>query len=512
MKKKNKINWVWSHRRKMSLHHLDIFCSGLINDGFSPALNYVQNNQLAVVLPGNDTYLFDDADELAALEDVIILQTQGKDFAKNLLLKNSELFGSLLLMSGDMRRSNLALYSREKILSLYDDFIRLITRAPLIRIQLTGIDACWSKNSPLRQELWRKAGSEERYREWVRIVSCFSGESVAKSEQSDFLLLAKEFYRTAAVRNLLLAQKTESAQVLLEKKYLPLNTALVNHICKYEWISSEYTGEGWDAKRWLEEIAKFLKVDPLIKIKEILADEKAKSKAKRELLRQLGLGQKSLRIVEALDCFSVIRDWSKGYFVRALLNYRFLLAEIAGRAKIDFESLLNFNIIEVREILVKGRCDVRELKKRQANGAIMIMLGSNKKFYTDSAAIKRIKNMPVVREVFAAQNNVKEFRGKTGYPGKIKGRVKVILQSQNIKKVDKGDILVTYMTTMEFTPVFKKIAALITDEGGISSHAAIISREFKIPCIVGSKVATRVLKDGDLVEVDADKGVIKILK
>jgi phosphohistidine swiveling domain-containing protein len=53
---------------------------------------------------------------------------------------------------------------------------------------------------------------------------------------------------------------------------------------------------------------------------------------------------------------------------------------------------------------------------------------------------------------------------------------------------------------------------IFTDIGGITSHAAIISREFRIPCIIGTKIATKILKDGDLVEVDANKGVVKIIK
>jgi pyruvate,water dikinase len=61
-------------------------------------------------------------------------------------------------------------------------------------------------------------------------------------------------------------------------------------------------------------------------------------------------------------------------------------------------------------------------------------------------------------------------------------------------------------------PIIKKCGAIVTDEGGITCHAAVISRELEIPCIVGTKIATQVLKDGDLVEVDANKGVVKILK
>ncbi|MBU3906524.1 phosphoenolpyruvate synthase, partial [Patescibacteria group bacterium] len=79
-------------------------------------------------------------------------------------------------------------------------------------------------------------------------------------------------------------------------------------------------------------------------------------------------------------------------------------------------------------------------------------------------------------------------------------------------KMEKVDILVAGMTSPEFIIVMKKAKAIITDHGGMTSHAAIVSRELGVPCIVGTKIATQVLKDGDLVEVDADQGVIKIIK
>ncbi len=79
-------------------------------------------------------------------------------------------------------------------------------------------------------------------------------------------------------------------------------------------------------------------------------------------------------------------------------------------------------------------------------------------------------------------------------------------------ELKKGDILVCSMTIVEATPYLKRCKAIVTDEGGITCHAAVISRELKIPCIVGTKIATKVLKDGDLVKVDADKGIVKILK
>lgn len=84
--------------------------------------------------------------------------------------------------------------------------------------------------------------------------------------------------------------------------------------------------------------------------------------------------------------------------------------------------------------------------------------------------------------------------------------------SKEPDKVKEGDILVTFMTTPVFVPAMEKAAAIVTDEGGILCHAAIVSRELGIPCVIGTKIATKVLKDGDFVEVDANRGIIKIIE
>ncbi len=94
---------------------------------------------------------------------------------------------------------------------------------------------------------------------------------------------------------------------------------------------------------------------------------------------------------------------------------------------------------------------------------------------------------------------------------KLRGKVKIIFQPEK-EEFNDGDILVTSMTRVEFMPLMRKAKAIITDEGGIACHAAIVSRELGLPCIIGTKIATKVLKDGDLVEVDMEKGIIKVLE
>jgi len=86
------------------------------------------------------------------------------------------------------------------------------------------------------------------------------------------------------------------------------------------------------------------------------------------------------------------------------------------------------------------------------------------------------------------------------------------VSKKDMKKIVKGDILVTEMTSPDMVPAMKKSAAIITDVGGLLCHAAIVSRELKKPCIIGTKNATKILKDGDLVEVDANQGIVRIIE
>jgi pyruvate, water dikinase len=99
-------------------------------------------------------------------------------------------------------------------------------------------------------------------------------------------------------------------------------------------------------------------------------------------------------------------------------------------------------------------------------------------------------------------------KGLSASPGMGMGRVKIIRSSKEIKNMEKGDVLVTEMTTPDFVPGMKKAAAIVTDTGGMTSHAAIVSRELGVPCVVGTGNATAVLKDGMDVSVDGSHGII----
>lgn len=103
---------------------------------------------------------------------------------------------------------------------------------------------------------------------------------------------------------------------------------------------------------------------------------------------------------------------------------------------------------------------------------------------------------------------MKKLKGIGANQGVIKGKAVIIQIPKEIVKIDNGDILVTETTNPLFTLAILKAKALVTDKGGVLSHAAIVARELNIPCVVGTRNATKVLKDNQRIIVDGKKGVI----
>ncbi|PSN85671.1 phosphoenolpyruvate synthase [Candidatus Marsarchaeota G1 archaeon BE_D] len=111
------------------------------------------------------------------------------------------------------------------------------------------------------------------------------------------------------------------------------------------------------------------------------------------------------------------------------------------------------------------------------------------------------------RKVEAVKNNVL-VKGLGASPGRASGQVQVILDVKDIASFKKGGVLVTKMTTPDWLPAMSKAAAIVTDSGGMTAHAAIVSRELGIPCVVGTGNATSVLRNGQVVTVDGSLGVV----
>ncbi len=165
------------------------------------------------------------------------------------------------------------------------------------------------------------------------------------------------------------------------------------------------------------------------------------------------------------------------------------------------------DVLTFEEIINKDIPNIKELKRRKERFSYF-----EGKLYTNLSIeqLEKLKNIKIINVNLSDNKKYKKIlKGKVAMRGKAKGKVTIVFETDQLDKVKKGDILVTPMTTPDYIMAMGKAAAFITDEGGITCHAAIVAREMGKPCITGTKVATSVLHEGDLVEVDAYKGTVK---
>ncbi|MFA6605058.1 MAG: PEP-utilizing enzyme [Patescibacteria group bacterium] len=289
-------------------------------------------------------------------------------------------------------------------------------------------------------------------------------------------------------------------QYLKDGKKIPLDK-LEQHSAKYFYIQNNY------AK------GNYLTVDDFSKIiyqdfKKLIDHTPSKTresilKEREGLIKELKLSKWNLSLIDMMDEFFGIQDTRKKYVLMANYYQFKFLREVEKRTKVPFDLLTYSVYSEFRKVLAK-KIDKEELEGRKE----MCVCIQTPNSY-------EIISGKTVKELLDLYQNKKgvteELKGVVASKGKAQGVVKIILKIHDMINMDEGDILVSSMTRPEMAPAMKKAAAIITDEGGITCHAAIVSRELGIPCIIGTKIATQVLKDGDKVEVDADNGVVKKL-
>jgi pyruvate,water dikinase len=129
-------------------------------------------------------------------------------------------------------------------------------------------------------------------------------------------------------------------------------------------------------------------------------------------------------------------------------------------------------------------------------------------------AVWMLQSRPVTRTAPIGEGAVPHehrrvlVKGLGAAPGFAAGRVRVVGSREDAADLKEGEVLVTHMTAPDWVPLMRRAAAIVTDSGGMTCHAAIVSRELGIPCVVGTAEATAVLRDGDIVSIDAGSGIV----
>ncbi|MBI2445307.1 hypothetical protein HYV43_02865 [Candidatus Micrarchaeota archaeon] len=234
-------------------------------------------------------------------------------------------------------------------------------------------------------------------------------------------------------------------------------------------------------------------------------------RAKDQRLKELCLSKKQAQLFDVFAEFMYTKWYRRNAQILALFHLEPLLQEIASRIGVSLQNVRTMLSSEVRDALQDpakhgGAQLKKKLDERFAYFAYYAENGKEQ-IFTGNDAEKLEKAATAV----TIDRNVKELVGQTACLGKAIGAARIIMGPKDLHKMKKGDIMVAIATDPDVVPGMKIAAAIVTEQGGVTSHAAIVSRELGVPCIIGTKIATKWLKDGDRVEVDATKGIVRKL-
>jgi phosphoenolpyruvate synthase/pyruvate phosphate dikinase len=230
-------------------------------------------------------------------------------------------------------------------------------------------------------------------------------------------------------------------------------------------------------------------------------------KAQRErIVRRFGISGDTMRLVGAFETYTELHDVRKEMQVKTFYAIHLLMREVARRVRMDPDDGEWFTIDEICSFLRgKGFPKGEAARRRQATFALL----------KDGSLVVRSGDEAIAAaasELGQDKKEGKELSGMGASPGFARGTVKVCNGAKDaFEKVGEGDVLVCGMTLPDYIAAMRKCVAIVTDEGGITCHAAVISRELRKPCVIGTRHATRTLKDGMIVDVDADRGVVRII-
>lgn len=374
--------------------------------------------------------------------------------------------------------------SDQDLLSLYERLADVYTNKLLASPLIDGFVLATDKDIAAHiRTLLRERGQEDRFVDVFSVLTAPTFTSFLAEEELALLEIAED-----------IAQNPDQERTRIEQ-----------HKKAFFWIQNNYVSdhvldEAFFSKR-LHEIDS---ANISLRKNHLSLQAERHRVEKQRLMDELGIPEHLRTLLRITDDFAAWQDERKKGTFFATHVFSLLLREVARRTGYLLEELVYVMPPEMPRVFAKSLSH-DELRKRY-DYCMVLWTPEAYEVITDREQIDLLDAIGTGEVVHTS-----EVKGFSACLGVASGVVRVIESVQDIHRVQEGDVLVAVMTRPDYLPAMKKAVAFVTDEGGITSHAAIVAREMNKPCVIGTKCATKILKDGMRVEVDANKGVVRIL-
>ncbi len=365
--------------------------------------------------------------------------------------------------------------------------------------------------------------SEIRYKLWelALIVEWFDaggeeliGEILNKFDKThlnikDFKILCSPMISTCIQKEAISLYTIALEKEDIRKDYSKLD----EHVRRFFWIKNTWANATFLDKRFFLDKIKRLEEEGLDFKEEIEKTKKTLIKLREDKDRiRKNHPKLCIEVERAIEFFDILTEWREKRKKHSLINNHYcelFISELEKRTGVSKEYFRFMSPPEFKLPFDEGFGD--ELKERSKFCLFYLEEKEpgkyEERFVTGKPAREFIEKLSKKKE-----DQDERMYGNVANPGHVEGIAKVIFTQNELGKMEKGDILVAPCTRPEYLPAMKKAKAIITDEGGITSHAAIVSRELGVPCIVGLQHATDIIKDGDIIDVNANHGIVSVKK
>jgi len=345
----------------------------------------------------------------------------------------------------------------------------------------------------------------------------WGGEEILKKELKKKIPAADfnwVFEKLSAPEYLSFYQKAELELLKLRSINDPktLGNKLASYQATHFWILNNYHHPRMLSKEYFKkELKNYSPEAAWKKIEELENWSRKVQREKKEIIKKFKLDKNIAKISERLAFCIWWQDARKFYIFLANHQINIFLKRYAREYGMSKNDLADYSYSELLSLIKNNKkLTSRQLRDRRVGLVAYYTKSSNAQKYFSGNQVKKFIAPYLEIKI---NKSIKEIKGLVVSGGEnIRAKVKILTSPKEASKLKKGEILVAAMTSPDYITAIKKASAIITDEGGMTCHAAIVSRELKIPCIVATKIATQILRDGDLVEVDAEKGIVRKFK
>lgn len=288
-----------------------------------------------------------------------------------------------------------------------------------------------------------------------------------------------------------------------------IDKIISKHLSKYDYVTIGYGSKPMDAKVLLSRYEKTIALGNEYISKRIAEIESYPSvikEKKKEVFKKLN-NKKLIELFDLAAKLGFMRDRKKAFLGKSVKFRNLIIDEIVNRMDVDSSDIKFYLMDDIYELLISNeKLDREEIDNRKQG----VYISSVSNLFSGETAREEYFSAVKTEKEDASVLDVR--RGICASTGIVRGKARICLTFEESNSLEKGEILVTYGTDFDFMNAIVKSSGIITEEGGILSHASVISRELKKPCIIAFKGITKLIKNGDYIELDAANGSVKILE